>query len=357
MEYCNLYLRKISNVIFVILCIFLIFVNDYSIFGVPLYLLIFFLICTYRFIFQLPLLKKEVLCFCVLFVTFLPALLLELFNTNYYFWAYIYTFCLCFTLVKFSELVDSNLVFLVSAFILFFYFAEFIFDYKFSPFGRNVNYRIIIFCSFIVFAVFTSNICKVLFLCFVFFLILANNSRGGIAAMLPFVLFVFMNIPNTHRILISIIGSSFTYVYFMGGYGLYYRALFIDFDNASELGRLYFFNSIISSLWSENYMQLFFGRSSINSVIDTYPHNILFESLLYGGYYQLFFILIIFSSTFALLPKITKYKNNVKLLLISIAFFISSLLSGDLFLNGPCLVLFLILIFSTKKRFKLFQNV
>ena len=333
-------MQKILDTFCFLLIILITFVNDFLLFDIPFFYLLYFIILLLRFKY-LRISKKEYLIQVFLsFVIFLPLLNEILYSESIYYHSYIFLVLyvnVFFLLVYFIK-NKTSLVYNISLVLLFVFliFSVIQISSTYSRpkliFGPNVLYRLYGFLFFIIYAVdkFKSkneNLqnMDLIFILFIFVSIL-TGSRGAFVLIICSLIILIINkrlSSNFYKYTISIFLLIFTINYDLF-HSIFWRVYFFDFDSNSISSRLSGIPIFIEYILNSSSITLLHGLSSNNYVFPTYPHNFLLESVVYSG--------IFFTMIFVISLGLCLFANH-KLYIYFLPILIGSLFSGDLMYN------------------------
>ena len=344
----------IFNKLFTYILIFsLLFVGDYTILGIPLYFILYFINLIFRVECNIQYTYREFILQFLLLSFFYINLFFELSNFEFYSFSIIILILSVNILPTFHFFIVNQYSFnsKISIILLFFIFVLNLFSFTKSGnfflrnsyiFGPNIFYRIISYLfslSILPFYFKLKKINKKYF--FAFFSIFIINlfftgSRAVIFIIIAYIFFFinFKKIKNLFNIKYIFYISIITYSFFILINSYFGRLFFYAKNNGSIIARLDFFNKFKIFLNKYSVTDIF-GLSSINKYYVFYPHNIFIENIIYNGLFP--FIWVVFAYVlFFSFHFIDKYKY---IYIIFVSFFIGSLFSGSMFDNYLCLVI------------------
>lgn len=374
----NIYLQAaFLRPIYVLVFFLLTFVNDYAILdgSIYLYYFLWFSIILLRFLGGLKFVRSEIIS-----QTLLALLLSPIFVVSVYYNALPYINYMLFAILYINALQGfkgiseygpslpiSRGFWLLG--ILLFIIAIYLFSSSGGRttilFGPNTLYRLLpfVFCIIVIFTkvdFYKSSNLIFIFIAMIFTLVsmATTGSRGAVIVIgsyfLYFVLFGGrLGIGTIARIIIGgiILGLTFA---FMDLIELLFWRL-VNFDPSGDsisVRESYASDAYLFINRPDSFLDLLFGVSQNNELWDNYPHNYLFEFLVYGGiwFLSIFLIPLLLFSFSILLDR----QKKDSLFLLFLPFFIGGLASGDLAYNFPVLSILYFLIVIKRSGVRLF---
>lgn len=342
------------------------FVNDFNVNGYFGFYLFWLLTVGFRLITQIKLTKPELYAQFTVFILISPLLIIEILKvggiSDYY---HSYFISILFVNIFFllPYLTSQPTKFMISGGGVLIIFLSAL-AYRFFTegwvrepliFGPNVLYRLYSFLVLIIFVSFflrkrkPSFIVAMILVSIWGLLLLSTGSRGGVAVFLVLLIYYFFI--STSSVSSKIFGvmafGSVLLFTFFSLVEVMPRIVSIDLENASELERLKFLFIFKDFLFNSSETALLTGLSSVNSVLYTYPHNIVIEGFIYsgvlGGVISVAAILLMLK----FLSKVNDRKSYNYLAILYIPFLIGAQFSGNNFYNFQVIVVPIILLFMS----------
>ena len=341
------------NKLFTYILLFsLLFVGDYSIIGIPIYFILYFINLIFRVECNIQYSYREFLLQFILFSIFYINLFFEIFSLNFYSFSIVILILSINILPTFHFFITNQYSFnsKISIILLIFIFVINLYSFTRSSnyflrnsyiFGPNIFYRVLSYLFSLsilpyyfklkeinkkfIFALFTIFIINLFF----------TGSRAVIFIVIAYIFFFinFIKIYNLFSFKFIFYVTISSYLFFILINTYFGRLFYYANNNGSIISRFDFFYRFKFFLNKYSFSNLF-GLSSKNIYLDFYPHNIFIENIIYNGLFP-FILTIISYFLFFSFQFSKKYKF---IYIIFISFFLGSLLSGSMFDNYLCLV-------------------
>ena len=344
----------IFNKLFTYILIFsLLFVGDYTILGIPLYFIFYFINLIFRVECNIQYTYREFLLQFVLFVCFYINLFFEISLFNFYSFSILMLILSINTLPTFHFFITRQYIFnskisiilLITIFILNFYSItqnSNLFLRNSYIFGPNIFYRIVSYLFSLSIIPYYFNFKKInikYFFSIIFIFILNlffTGSRSVIFVILAYIFF-FINFKKIYilfRIKYIFYVSIILYSFFILINTYFGRLFYYSKNNGSINTRLEFYEKYRIFLKKYSVSDIF-GLTSTNKYFNFYPHNIFIENIIYNGLFP--FLLVVFA--YAIFFSFQFFDKYRYIFIIFISFYIGALFSGSMFDNYLCLVI------------------